>query len=91
MTVPAHAILYDGLLEEVSVPLPWTAPFAALPDGALLIDRHELDLTVAEQPRTARLPGLAPGPHRVGVRPPGPAPASSSSGRSAATARTSSR
>ena len=68
VTVPVHAIR-DGLLEEVSVPLPWTAPFAALPDGALLIDRDELDLTVAGQPRTARLPGLAPGPHRVGVRP----------------------
>ena len=68
VSVPAHAIR-DGLLEEVNVPLPWTAPFAAVPDGALLIDRHELDLTVAGQPRTARLPGLAPGPHRVGLRP----------------------
>ena len=68
VTVPVHAIR-DGLLEEVIMPLPWTAPFAALPDGALHIDRHELDLTVGGQPRTAQLPGLAPGPHRVGVRP----------------------
>ena len=54
--------------------LPWTAPFAALPDGALTIDRDELELIVAGQPRTARLRGLVPGPHRVGVRPAWPGP-----------------
>ena len=73
VTVPAHHIR-DGLLEEVDVTLPWTAPFASLPGGALLIDRDELELTVAGQSRTARLPGLAPGPHRIGVRPTWPGP-----------------
>ena len=73
VTLPAHYIR-DGLLEEFSVTLPWTAPFAALPDGALTIDRDELELMVAGQPRTARLHGLVPGPHRVGVRPAWPGP-----------------
>jgi hypothetical protein len=68
VTLPAHRI-HSGLLEEVSVTLPWTAPFATLPGGALIIDRDEVELTVAGQSRTARLPGLVPGPHRVGVRP----------------------
>jgi molecular chaperone DnaK (HSP70) len=68
VTLPTHQIR-DGLLEEVSVTLPWTTPFAALPGGALTIDRDELELTVAGQPRIARLRGLVPGPHRVGVRP----------------------
>ena len=46
--------------------LPWTAPFASLPGGALLIDRDELELTVAGQSRTARLPwpGAGPAPDR---------------------------
>jgi len=73
VTLPAHRIR-DGLLEEFSVTLPWTAPFAALPDGALTIDRDELELIVAGQSRTARLRGLVPGPHRVGVRPAWPGP-----------------
>jgi hypothetical protein len=68
VTLPTHRI-HAGLLEEVSVTLPWTAPFAAVPDGALIIDRDELELTVAAQTRTAQLPGLVPGPHRAGVRP----------------------
>jgi hypothetical protein len=68
VTLPMHRIR-DGLLEEVCVTLPWTAPFATLPGGALMIDRHELELTVAGRSRTVRLRGLAPGPHRVGVRP----------------------
>jgi hypothetical protein len=73
VTLPAHHIR-DGLLEEFSVTLPWTAPFAALPDGALTIDRDELELMVDGQPRTARLPDLVPGPHRVGVRSAWPGP-----------------
>ena len=73
VTLPAHCIR-DGLLEEFSVTLPWTAPFAALPGGALTIDRDELELMVASQLRTAKLRGLVPGPHRVGVRPAWPGP-----------------
>jgi hypothetical protein len=56
------------------VPLPWTAPFAPLPGGALTIGTERLDLAVDGRSRVARLPGLAPGPHRVGVRPSWPGP-----------------
>lgn len=73
VTLPTHRIR-DGLLEEVGVTLTWTEPFADLPGGALMIERSELELTVAGQPRVARLSGLAPGPHRVGVRPSWPGP-----------------
>ncbi|HEX6526319.1 MAG TPA: hypothetical protein VF070_40840 [Streptosporangiaceae bacterium] len=73
VALPAHQTR-DGLLEEVSVILPWTAPFATLPGGALTIDREELELTVAGRSRTARLHGLLPGPHRVGVRSTWPGP-----------------
>jgi hypothetical protein len=73
VTLPAHRIR-NGLLEECSVTLPWTAPFGTPPDGALTIDRDELELTVAGQSRIARLPGLVPGPHRIGVRPTWPGP-----------------
>ena len=68
VTLTAHRIR-DGLLEEVSVILPWTAPFATVPGGALTMDRDELELTVAGRSCTARLSGLGPGPHRIGVRP----------------------
>jgi hypothetical protein len=71
--IPAHR-MRDGLLEEVSVPLPWTEPFAAVPGGAVRVDREELDLTVAGQFRTVRLPGLTRGPHRIGLRPASPGP-----------------
>lgn len=73
VTLPAHRIC-NGLLEEFSVTLPWTAPFATLPGGVLAIDRDELELTVAGQSRRARLHGLVPGPHRIGVRPTWPGP-----------------
>lgn len=68
VTAPAHGIR-NGRLEEVSVTLPWTAPFGTPPDGPLMIDRDELELTVGGQSWSARLPGLVPGPHRIGVRP----------------------
>jgi hypothetical protein len=68
VSVPTHGVR-NGLLEEFSVTLPWTLPFGAPPDGPLTIDRDELQLTVGGQSRSARLPGLVPGPHRVGVRP----------------------
>jgi hypothetical protein len=66
VTLTAHRI-HDGLLEEVSVILPWTAPFATVPGGALAIDRDELELTVDGRSHTVRLSGLGPGPHRIGV------------------------
>lgn len=73
VTVPASRVR-DGLLEEVDVPLPWTEPFAPMPPGGLTIDAERLDLAIDGHPRVARLPGLAPGPHRVGVRPAWPGP-----------------
>lgn len=73
VTVPTHRIR-NGLLEEVSVTLPWTASFATLPPGAVMIDRDELELTVAGKSRSVRLRGIVPGPHRVGVRPTWPGP-----------------
>jgi hypothetical protein len=73
VTLPAHRVS-GGLLEEIDVTLPWTAPFASPPGGAVLIDHDELELAVAGQPRTARLPGVTPGPHLVGVRPTWPGP-----------------
>ena len=73
VALPTHRI-HNGLLEEVSVILPWTAPFATVPGDGLSIGREELELTVAGQSRTVRLTGLVPGPHRVGVRPTWPGP-----------------
>jgi hypothetical protein len=65
----------DGLLEEVSVTLPWTESFAAVPGGALTLDnREELDLTVGGQARVARLRGLAPGRYLIGLRAAWPGP-----------------
>jgi hypothetical protein len=73
VALPTHRIR-DGLLEEVNVTLPWTEPFATLPDGTLTIDSEELELTVDGQPRAARLRGLVPGQHRIGIRPAWPGP-----------------
>ena len=73
VTVPAHRFR-DGLLEEISVNLPWTEPFAAVPDGPLQIDRGELQVSIAGRPRTARLPGLAQGRYLIGLRPTWPGP-----------------
>ena len=68
VSVSAHGIR-NGLLEEFSVILPWTAPFGTPPDGPLMIDRDELELTVAGETWRAPLRGLVPGPYRIGVRP----------------------
>jgi len=64
----------DGLLEEVSVTLPWSEPFASFPGGVLTVDSEELEVTVGGQPRVARLDGLVPGPYLVGLRPTWPGP-----------------
>jgi hypothetical protein len=64
----------DGLLEEVSVPLSWTEPFAAFPGGPLILDREELLVSVAGLAKVARLRGLVPGPHLIGARPTWPGP-----------------
>lgn len=73
VTVPAHRV-HEGLLEEVSVSVPWTESFAPLPGGDLTIDAAHLDLTIDGRPHVAPLPGLVPGPHRIGARPAWPGP-----------------
>ena len=64
----------DGLLEEVDVLLPWTEPFAEFPGGPLMLDGEELAVLVAGHAKVARLRGLLPGPHLIGVRPAWPGP-----------------
>jgi hypothetical protein len=57
----------NGLLEEVSMPLPWTWSFSS---GDLLdVPGEELILDVGGQLRVARLAGLGQGPYWIGVRP----------------------
>lgn len=73
VAVPVHRIR-NGLLEEDSVTLPWTEPFAAFPGGALAVDSEELQVTVAGRAHTARLRDVVPGPHRIGLRPAWPGP-----------------
>lgn len=57
-----------GLLEEQGITLPWDEPFARLPGDMPPLDQEELTLMISGQYRTVRLPGLVPGPHRIGVR-----------------------
>jgi hypothetical protein len=58
-----------GSLEQESLKLSWTEPFASPPEGMPPLDREELVLEVSGRYRTVRLPGLVPGPHRIGLRP----------------------
>jgi len=66
--MPAHR-LRNGELEEVSVVLPWTEPFASPDGGPVQLEEPELTVDVAGRRRTVPLPGLVPGPCLVGVRP----------------------
>jgi hypothetical protein len=68
VAVPVHRF-HDGLLKEVRVTLPWTESFATFPGGPLTVDREELEVTVDGKPCAARLPGLVPGTHQIGLRP----------------------
>ena len=65
----ARARIRHGLLDEVTVPLPWTEPFARPADGPLVLDEPELTVDIGDQRMTVPLPGLPPGPCLVGVRP----------------------
>jgi hypothetical protein len=67
VTVPVN-LIRDGLIEGENVTLPWTESFAGFPGGELTVDREELQLTVGGRPHVARLAGLVPGSHRVGLR-----------------------
>ena len=67
LSVPMHEVR-DGLLAEVSVPLPWTASFGKA-DQPLFIEDAELTLDIGPSRVTVPLPGLAAGPYRTAARP----------------------
>jgi hypothetical protein len=67
VTMPMNRIA-AGQLEEASLTLPWTEPFASLADEALLINERILTIDIAGRRVTASVPSLMPGPCRVGVR-----------------------
>lgn len=67
VSVPMHEVK-DGLLAEVSVPLPWTTSFGQA-DQPLYIDDAELTLDIGASRVTVPLPGLAAGPYRTAARP----------------------
>lgn len=66
VTLPMHRI-ENGLLEEVSLALPWTEPFASLADE-LVLDDPVLTVDIGGKPATVQLPQLISGPCRIGVR-----------------------
>jgi hypothetical protein len=68
VSLAMHQVI-DGLLTDVTVPLPWTAPFAELDGGPLSLTGPELIIEVAGRRRMVPLTGVAPGLYRVGVRP----------------------
>jgi hypothetical protein len=68
LAVPVYRIR-DGLLEGVSVTLPWTGSYATFPGGDPMVDNEELQVLVAGRPHVASLRGIVPGPHQIGVRP----------------------
>jgi hypothetical protein len=61
----------DGLLAEVSVPLPWTASFGAEGEEGepLYIEDAELTLDIGARRVSVPLPELAAGPYRAAARP----------------------
>jgi hypothetical protein len=65
VTLPTHRVR-DGLLEETGLPLPWTESFAP---EALVLEDPELTLDIGSRRTTLKVPGLASGQYRVGVRP----------------------
>jgi hypothetical protein len=67
VAVPSHRIR-DGLLEEVSLVLPWTEPFAAMSEGPLMISGQDLLLEINGRQRTVALPWPVQGPCKIGVR-----------------------
>jgi hypothetical protein len=73
VTIPVHRFR-DGLLEGDDVRLPWNEPFAVFPAGALTVGSDELQVSFGGRPMIARLPGLAPGPHQIGLRAAWPGP-----------------
>ena len=68
VALPVHQVS-AGVLTEASLELPWAEPFASPADGPLVLDGPELTVDIAGRRATIGLPGLAPGPCRVGIRP----------------------
>jgi hypothetical protein len=68
VSLPMHQVR-DGLLEEVSLPLPWTASFAPADGDPLVLDSEELTLDIGARRVTVPVPGLAAGRYRAGARP----------------------
>jgi hypothetical protein len=68
VAVPGHRIT-DGLLEEESLPLPWTDSFTSLDGGPLVLAEPALTLDIGGRQVRLAVPGLVSGPYRVGVRP----------------------
>lgn len=68
VTLPAHRVR-DGLLEEISLTLPWTRSFAWEGSEPLALEGQELTLDVGRRRVTLPVPGRPAGPYRVGVRP----------------------
>jgi hypothetical protein len=57
----------DGLLTEVSQPVPWTRPFAG--HGPLQVSEPRVTVDVGGRRAIMPAPGLAAGWYRIGVRP----------------------
>lgn len=68
VSLPMHQIR-NGLLEEVSVRLPWEAQFAPAGDEPIVLSGPELILDINGRHAVIPVPGLVAGEYRVGVRP----------------------
>jgi hypothetical protein len=67
ITVPVHRII-GGRLEAADIPLDPASAFTDFPDGPPHLEGDDLMLNINGSPEMAPLPGLVPGPHRVGLR-----------------------
>jgi hypothetical protein len=70
VSLPARQVR-DGLLEDLRLPLPLTYSLAP-GDEPVILDSGEVTVDIGGRPRAIPVPGLAPGPCRVGLRPAGP-------------------
>jgi len=67
VTMPVNRMA-GGQLVQDDLALPWTEPFARPADEALHISEQVVIVDIAGRRVTANVPGLMPGPCRVGVR-----------------------
>lgn len=68
VSLPMHQVR-NGLLEELSTPLPWTWSFAREGDESFVIDEPGLALDIGSRRVGLAVAGLASGQYRIGVRP----------------------